>query len=69
MLAAVPALSYVDARLTRNPGTPRAECRGVTVFHIADGRLNDVDLSGVDFAMYNLLPSKTLPCITFFRPT
>jgi len=33
------------------------ECRGVAVFHIADGGLDDVDLSGVDFAFYNLFPS------------
>lgn len=37
-----------------NGGT---ECRGVAVFHIAEGRLDDVDLSGVDFAFYNLFPS------------
>ena len=34
-----------------------SECRGVAVFHIADGRLDDVDLSGVDFAFYNYFPS------------
>jgi hypothetical protein len=34
-----------------------SECRGVAVFHIADGRLDEVDLSGVDFAFYNLFPS------------
>ncbi|MBT2459365.1 DUF1326 domain-containing protein [Streptomyces sp. ISL-86] len=33
------------------------ECRGTAVFHIADGRLDDVDLSGVDFAFYNHFPS------------
>lgn len=33
------------------------ECRGTAVFHIADGRLDDVDLSGVDFAFYNWFPS------------
>ncbi|MFJ4781538.1 DUF1326 domain-containing protein [Streptomyces sp. NPDC088762] len=33
------------------------ECRGVAVFHIADGRLDDTDLSGVDFAFYNHFPS------------
>ncbi|MDQ0787763.1 DUF1326 domain-containing protein [Streptomyces sp. B3I8] len=33
------------------------ECRGTAVFHIADGRLDEVDLSGVDFAFYNLFPS------------
>ncbi|NUP46367.1 MAG: DUF1326 domain-containing protein [Catenulispora sp.] len=34
-----------------------SECRGVAVFHIADGTLDDTDLSGVDFAFYNLFPS------------
>jgi hypothetical protein len=34
-----------------------SECRGVAVFHIADGGLDDVDLGGVDFAFYNLFPS------------
>ena len=33
------------------------ECRGVAVFHITDGRLDDTDLSGVAFAFYNLFPS------------
>lgn len=33
------------------------ECRGVAVFHVADGRLDQVDLSGTDFAFYNLFPS------------
>jgi len=34
-----------------------SECRGVAVFHVAEGRLDDVDLSGIDFAFYNLFPS------------
>ncbi|MFI2431364.1 DUF1326 domain-containing protein [Streptomyces sp. NPDC018693] len=33
------------------------ECRGAAVFHVANGNLDDVDLSGVDFAFYNLFPS------------
>jgi hypothetical protein len=33
------------------------QCRGVAVFHIADGSLDLTDLSGVDFAFYNLFPS------------
>ena len=33
------------------------QCRGVAVFHVADGSMDDVDLSGVDFAFYNLFPS------------
>jgi len=33
------------------------ECRGMAAFHIAEGRLDDTDLAGVDFAFYNLFPS------------
>ncbi|MET9430846.1 MULTISPECIES: DUF1326 domain-containing protein [unclassified Streptomyces] len=35
----------------------RERCVGCAVFHVADGRLDDVDLSGVDFAFYNEFPS------------
>jgi len=43
-------------------GQPRdakggTECRGTAVFHVADGNLDDLDLSDVDFAFYNLFPS------------
>ncbi|KUL24769.1 DUF1326 domain-containing protein [Streptomyces regalis] len=43
-------------------GQPRdakggTECLGTAVFHVADGNLDDVDLSGVDFAFYNYFPS------------
>ncbi|MBT2456841.1 DUF1326 domain-containing protein [Streptomyces sp. ISL-86] len=45
----------VDAQpRDRHGGT---ECRGAAVFHIADGRLDDTDLSGVDFAFYFHFPS------------
>ena len=41
-----------------NPPTgPNGECRGSAVFHITSGRLDDTDLSGVDFAFCNLFPS------------
>jgi hypothetical protein len=41
-----------------NPPTgPDGQCRGVAVFHVAEGNLDDVDLSGVDFAFYNHFPS------------
>jgi len=33
------------------------ECTGAAVFHIADGTLDDVDLSNVNFAFYNYWPS------------
>jgi hypothetical protein len=43
-------------------GKPRnaeggTECLGTAVFHVADGNLGDLDLSGVDFAFYNQFPS------------
>lgn len=43
-------------------GQPRdakggTECLGTAVFRVADGNLDDVDLSGVDFAFYNHFPS------------
>ncbi|WP_149180988.1 DUF1326 domain-containing protein [Streptomyces sp. TRM49041] len=45
----------VDAKPRDAQG--REECVGMTVFHVADGRLDDTDLSGVDFALYNHFPS------------
>jgi hypothetical protein len=39
------------------PTGPDGQCRGVLVFHIADGSLDDVDLSGVDVGMTNHWPS------------
>lgn len=33
------------------------ECYGTIVFHIDRGNLDDVDLSGVNFAIYNYFPS------------
>jgi hypothetical protein len=32
-------------------------CLGSNVFHVAEGNLDDVDLSGVDFVLYNEFPS------------
>ena len=44
--------------LTDNPPTSSdGQCRGVGVFHVADGNLDDTDLSGVDVALVNLFPS------------
>lgn len=45
----------VDAMPRDDQG--RTECRGNVVFHIAEGRLDNLDLSGVDFAFYNFFPS------------
>lgn len=39
------------------PTGPNGECRGVAVFHIASGKLDDTDLSEADFAFFFLLPS------------
>jgi hypothetical protein len=39
------------------PTGPNGECRGVNVFHIANGKLDDTDLSGVNFAFCNWFPS------------
>lgn len=39
------------------PTGPEGECRGVNVFHIASGKLDDTDLSGVDFVFCNWFPS------------
>ncbi|KKD03169.1 DUF1326 domain-containing protein [Streptomyces sp. WM6386] len=43
-------------------GQPRdaeggTECLGTAVFHVANGNLDDLDLSDVDFAFYNHFPS------------
>jgi hypothetical protein len=43
-------------------GQPRnaeggTDCLGTAVFHVADGNLDEVDLSGADFAFYNYFPS------------
>lgn len=39
------------------PTGPEGVCRGMAVFHIAEGNLNDVDLSGVDLGLFIHLPS------------
>ena len=39
------------------PTGPGNECRGLNVFHIAKGNLDDTDLSGVDFAFVNWFPA------------
>lgn len=43
-------------------GTPtdpngKGECRGVAVFHVDSGKLDDTDLSGVNFAFVNFFPA------------
>jgi hypothetical protein len=39
------------------PISDDGQCRGVGVFHIADGNLDDTDISGVSVALVNLFPS------------
>jgi hypothetical protein len=39
------------------PTGPDGKCRGVAVFHIRNGNLDDVDLSGTTFAFTNEFPS------------
>jgi hypothetical protein len=39
------------------PTGPDDECKGFIVFSIQDGNLDEVDLSGVNFALYNYFPS------------
>ena len=39
------------------PTSDDGQCRGVAVFHVAEGSLDDVDLSGVDLSLVNLFPS------------
>ncbi|MBT2513447.1 DUF1326 domain-containing protein [Arthrobacter sp. ISL-30] len=39
------------------PTGPNGECRSLNVFHIAEGNLDDTDLSGVDFAFVSWFPS------------
>jgi hypothetical protein len=43
----------VDAPPTNDDG----QCHGVGVFSIADGNLDDTDLSGVNLCLVNLFPS------------
>jgi hypothetical protein len=39
------------------PTGPDDECKGFIVFSIQNGNLDEVDLSGVNFALYNYFPS------------
>jgi hypothetical protein len=39
------------------PTSPDGQCRGVGVFHIAEGSLDDTDLSGVNVCLVNHFPS------------
>jgi len=42
---------------TPNDPNGKGECRGVAVFHIDSGNLDDTDLSGVNFALVNFFPA------------
>ena len=39
------------------PTGPDGQCRGVAVFHVREGGLDDTDLSGTTFAFCNLFPA------------
>src|SRR5919198_1093282 len=39
------------------PTGPGEECKGFLVFSVREGNLDDTDLSGVNFALYNHFPS------------
>ena len=39
------------------PTSPDGVCRGLGVFHVAEGNLDDTDLSGVNLGLVNLFPS------------
>lgn len=39
------------------PTSDDGQCRGVAIFHIADGNLDDTDLSGATLSLVNLFPS------------
>ena len=39
------------------PTSPDGVCRGFGVFHVAEGNLDDTDLSGVNLGLVNLFPS------------
>jgi hypothetical protein len=39
------------------PTGPDGECKGFIVFSVKEGNLDDVDVSGVNFALYNYFPS------------
>ena len=39
------------------PTGPDGECKGFLVFSVKEGNLDDTDLSGVNFALYNHFPS------------
>jgi hypothetical protein len=39
------------------PTSSSGECNGALVFHVERGNLDDTDLSGVDFALFNHFPS------------
>ena len=39
------------------PTAPDGECKGFDRFGVKEGSLDDTDLSGVNFALYNLFPS------------
>ena len=39
------------------PATENGECKGAAAFAITEGNLDDTDLAGVSFALYNFFPA------------
>jgi hypothetical protein len=39
------------------PATENGECKGAAAFAITEGNLDDTDLAGVNFALYNFFPA------------
>lgn len=58
-LAGCSCASVCGCAMDAKPHDPqgREECLGCIGFHVAEGQLDEVDLSGVDFALYNHFPS------------
>ncbi|GAA0672061.1 hypothetical protein GCM10010193_25520 [Kitasatospora atroaurantiaca] len=58
-LAACSCAVVCGCSVDAQPRDPQGgtECLGAAVFHISEGRLDDTDLAGVDFAFYNQFPS------------
>jgi hypothetical protein len=56
-LGACSCLQVCPCAFDGPPTGPEGLCRGMTAFHIAEGILDDVDLSGVNWGMFVHIPS------------